>query len=107
MLVASEWLAATATQSLSSFNLDVTGLTVEAIRVNGRPDGFSRVGQELTVTPSKPLRDNHRFVVSLDSVSVRHARRLGSERPAAISPGPVAGRRGAAGRPPKSMLTQP
>ncbi len=66
MLVASERLVATATQSLSSFNLDLTGLTVEAVRVNGRPAGFTRVGQELTVTPSKPLREDGRFVVSLD-----------------------------------------
>ncbi len=66
MLVASERLVATATQSLSSFNLDLTGLTVEAVRVNGRPAGFTRAGQELTVTPAKPLREHGKFVVSLD-----------------------------------------
>ena len=66
MLVASEQLVATATQSLSSFNLDLTGLTVNAVRVNGRQARFTRVGQELTVTPGKPLREDRRFVVSLD-----------------------------------------
>ncbi|KAA9152415.1 M1 family metallopeptidase [Amycolatopsis acidicola] len=46
-----------ATQALRSFNLDLEGLTVDAVRVNGSVAEFSRSGEhELTVTPKRPLR---------------------------------------------------
>ncbi|SDY32949.1 Peptidase family M1 [Amycolatopsis xylanica] len=48
-------ISAKATQSLSSFNLDLHKLTVDAVKVNGVPAKFSRTGDELTVTPRLPL----------------------------------------------------
>ena len=44
-------ITATATQDLSSFNLDLDGLTVRSISVNGRSARWSRNGGELTITP--------------------------------------------------------
>ena len=46
---------ASATQNLSSFNLDLDGLTVRSITINGRPATWSRSGTELTVTPGAGL----------------------------------------------------
>ncbi len=55
-------IVAKATQNLSSFNLDLDGLTVRSIRVNWRPAAWSRDGAELTVTPSHGIRDHRPFV---------------------------------------------
>jgi hypothetical protein len=52
---------ARATQNLSSFNLDLVGLDVKSIKVDGRRASWSRDGQELTVTPRKGLRDHRSF----------------------------------------------
>ncbi|MFB9927344.1 M1 family metallopeptidase [Amycolatopsis halotolerans] len=47
---------ARATQSLSSFDLDLRGLTVDSVRVNGAPAKFTRTGDhELVITPKTPL----------------------------------------------------
>ncbi|WP_244928832.1 M1 family metallopeptidase [Nocardioides sp. W7] len=56
-------LEAKATQRLSSFNLDLVGLTVREIRVDGERARWSRTDHELTVTPRHPLRDDRRFTV--------------------------------------------
>jgi hypothetical protein len=63
-------IRAEATQNLSRFNLDLVGLTVRAITVNGRRATWSRDGGELTVTPKTPLRKRRRFttVVTYDGV---------------------------------------
>ncbi len=66
VLRGSERIAAITTQSLRSFNLDLTGLTVKKVQVNGRAARFIRVGQELIVTPSEPLPDHRRFAVALE-----------------------------------------
>ncbi|MGN9908352.1 M1 family metallopeptidase [Phytohabitans sp. LJ34] len=42
-------IRARATQHLSSFNLDLVGLTVDGLRVDGRAAAHARAGQELTV----------------------------------------------------------
>ena len=48
-LTATAVITATATQNLSSFNLDLRGFTISRLLVNGRPATFSRDGgQELT-----------------------------------------------------------
>jgi len=44
-------IEAEATQDLSRFNLDLVGLTVRSIEVDGRAASWSRSGQELSVTP--------------------------------------------------------
>ena len=54
-------IRARATQNLSSFNLDLDGLTVESIEVNGRPATWTRDAAELTVTPPSGLRERRTF----------------------------------------------
>jgi aminopeptidase N len=48
-------IAALTTQSLSCFSLDLVGLTVHAITVNGDPATWSRTRHELIITPAAPL----------------------------------------------------
>ncbi|GAA3440257.1 M1 family metallopeptidase [Kutzneria kofuensis] len=49
-------ITARATQSLSSFDLDLRGLTVDSVKVDGRAAKFSRTGEhELVITPAFPL----------------------------------------------------
>ena len=45
-------ISATATQALSAFNLDLHGLRVSSVSVDGAPARFRRRGGELTVTPA-------------------------------------------------------
>jgi len=59
-------IKATATQTLCSFNLDLVGLEVRRLRVNGRRASWTRSGQELTVTPKRPLQEGRRFRVEVD-----------------------------------------
>src|SRR3954454_23751321 len=55
-LTATAVITATATQNLSSFNLDLRGLAISRLLVNGRPATSTRDdGQELTITPSSGL----------------------------------------------------
>ncbi|MFI6788674.1 M1 family metallopeptidase [Nonomuraea sp. NPDC050383] len=56
---------ATATQRLSRFNLDLSGLEVSEATVDGAKAAFSREGDELTVTPQTPLADGARFTVKI------------------------------------------
>lgn len=58
-------IEAQATQNLSSFNLDFIGFTIDEITVNGQPAKFDRKGQELTITPPKPLEASEAFVVKV------------------------------------------
>ncbi|MFC6878610.1 MULTISPECIES: M1 family metallopeptidase [Actinomadura] len=64
-LVATAKVKARATQDLSRFNLDLKQLTVKSVQVDGRKAGFSRKGQELTVTPARGLRKGTRFTVTV------------------------------------------
>ena len=54
-------IRARATQRLSAFNLDLDGLTIRSITVDGRPAKWSRAGTELTVTPRRSLAYGHLF----------------------------------------------
>ena len=54
---------ARATQSLSRFNLDFAGKSLGGVTVDGARAGWRRDGQELVVTPRRPLRKNGLFVV--------------------------------------------
>jgi Peptidase family M1 domain/Peptidase M1 N-terminal domain len=58
-------IRAAATQDLSAFNLDFEGLEIVSIKVNGAPAAWSRDGNELTVTPKKPIPDGRRFVTEV------------------------------------------
>jgi aminopeptidase N len=62
-LTASTTIEAKATQDLLSFNLDFVGFEIEKITVNGESADFSRKGQELIVTPLKPLVKGRPFTV--------------------------------------------
>jgi aminopeptidase N len=59
-------ILARATQGLRSFNLDLRGFAISRLTVNGLAAGYSRDGQELTVTPRLPLREGAAFVVRVD-----------------------------------------
>lgn len=59
-------LHAVATQSLSSFNLDAAGLTIGAVEVAGAAAKARQDGEELVVTPERPLRKGRTFTVSVD-----------------------------------------
>lgn len=77
-------IAATATRPLSSFHLDLRGLRVHGVTVNGTEAGFDRDGQELILTPASGLPGGSRF-----RVTVRY-----SGRPDGVdAPGPL-GRHG-------------
>jgi aminopeptidase N len=59
-------IRARATQSLSSFHLDLQGLTVNGVTVNDNPAQFTRDGQELIVTPLNRLQSGSTFIVAVD-----------------------------------------
>lgn len=59
-------IRAKATQNLSSFNLDLVGLVVHSVAVDGRPTPFGRNGNELTITPDGGLRQSRIFTVVVE-----------------------------------------
>ena len=60
-LVGEATISARATQRLCSFNLDLVGLLVQDIEVDGKLAGFSRTDHELMVTPQDVLRRGPRL----------------------------------------------
>jgi aminopeptidase N len=62
-LAANAVIVATATASLSRFDLDLRGFDISRLTVNGVPATFARDGQELIVTPRFGLRAGQPFVV--------------------------------------------
>ncbi|OIJ63523.1 metallopeptidase [Streptomyces mangrovisoli] len=58
-------ITARATQDLSAFDLDLLGLDVGSVTVDGRSAGWHRAGQELTVRPPGPLGDGRVFRVAV------------------------------------------
>lgn len=56
-------ISATATQSLSRFDLDFAGNTLRGVTVDGAPARTARQGDELVVTPAKPLARGRAFTV--------------------------------------------
>jgi aminopeptidase N len=63
-------LKAAATQRLCSFNLDLVGLDVKRVKVNGERAGWSRSGQELTVIPRDDLKKGKAFRVAVKYAGV-------------------------------------
>ncbi|GIH16258.1 hypothetical protein Raf01_44300 [Rugosimonospora africana] len=63
-------VSATATENLSRFDLDLRGFTISRLTVDGRGASFHRDGQELVITPRSPLRDHHRFTVTVEYAGV-------------------------------------
>ncbi|MGW2486706.1 M1 family metallopeptidase [Streptomyces sp. NPDC001606] len=58
-------LTARATQALSSFDLDLQQLDIARVEVNGRQAGFSRDGDEVTVTPRGAIPEGRTFSVTV------------------------------------------
>ncbi|MFB9237396.1 M1 family metallopeptidase [Plantactinospora siamensis] len=54
-------ITATATAALSRFDLDLSGLTVESVTVNGAPATSARNDDELVITPATGLAKGARF----------------------------------------------
>jgi aminopeptidase N len=59
-------VTATATQDLSSFDLDLRGFSISRLLVNGAAASFTRDGQELVITPSAGLVSGSTFTVTVD-----------------------------------------
>ncbi len=57
---------ATATNDLFRFNLDLVGLTVNSITVNGKSAEWSRTEHELIITPQRKLKDSEYFTVAIN-----------------------------------------
>jgi aminopeptidase N len=55
-------ITAKASESLDSFNLDLHELTVDLVTVNDEKATFSRLDDELTIDPAKPLEADTAFV---------------------------------------------
>lgn len=58
-------IEATATEALESFNLDLSGLTVESVLVNDEAAAFDRDETELIITPTTPLEADAPFTVTV------------------------------------------
>ncbi len=56
---------ASATQDLSSFNLDLVSFDIAAITVDGQAAAFTRARSELTITPAQPIADQAAFTVEV------------------------------------------
>ncbi|MFJ8675070.1 M1 family metallopeptidase [Streptomyces sp. NPDC093589] len=65
-LDASAAITAKATQDLRSFQLDLQGLKVSAVRVDGEDAAFTRKGHKLTVQPSAALRKGAQFRTTVE-----------------------------------------
>jgi len=61
VLIGTTTIRARATQDLSAFNLDLSGLEVREVTVNDAPATATRAGDELTITPAAPLALNSEF----------------------------------------------
>ncbi|MER6784476.1 M1 family metallopeptidase [Streptomyces sp. NPDC000658] len=58
-------ITARATQSLSSFDLDLQRLEVSRVEVDGRKAQFTRVGDEIRITPRGAIRKGRTFEVAV------------------------------------------
>ncbi|MEU2713264.1 M1 family metallopeptidase [Streptomyces sp. NPDC007205] len=69
-------ISATATQSLSRFDLDFAGNTLHQVTVDGAPATAARDGDELVVTPARPIPLGSTFAVRVtytaDPTQSRH-----------------------------------
>ncbi|MFL6062843.1 MAG: M1 family aminopeptidase [Marmoricola sp.] len=72
VLVGRATIRAVATKSLSRFDLDLRGLTVDAVRVAGRGAHWSRYRHELVITPAHGIAKGHAFTVVVAYHGVPH-----------------------------------
>jgi len=71
-------LRATAPDRLASFHLDLSGLTVSAVTVDGRPATWTRRGHELVVTPRRAVDGDFTAAVRYAGVPREHTDADGS-----------------------------
>ncbi|HEX7746113.1 MAG TPA: M1 family metallopeptidase [Micromonosporaceae bacterium] len=64
-LIGTATVTATATANLSSFNLDLVGMTVSAVTVDGTAARHERRGDELVITPAGGLPTGRTFAVDI------------------------------------------
>ena len=69
-------IEAKAKQRLCRLNLDLVGLEVSAIDVDGKAAAWARSGQELTITPRRAIGDRARFTVTVRYAGVPEEYRL-------------------------------
>jgi aminopeptidase N len=69
-LAGSAAIRAKAVQDLTSFDLDLHGLTVSRVTVGGAAAGFGRQGDELTIKPAARISKGDRFDVTVDYAGV-------------------------------------
>ncbi|HET7356592.1 MAG TPA: M1 family metallopeptidase [Nocardioidaceae bacterium] len=65
-------IRARAEHGLSSFSLDLSGLRVQTVYVDGRSADFTRHGHELIITPTTPVRGVFTASISYGGHPVRH-----------------------------------
>ncbi|PSL39113.1 peptidase M1-like protein [Labedella gwakjiensis] len=71
-------ITATASVELSSFSLDLEGLTVDSVLVNGAPAGFTRIidadttTYKLVITPATPVTGEFTTTVEYSGVPTEH-----------------------------------
>ena len=58
-------IEATATQDLSQFDLDLLGMDVRSITVDGRPAAFEREARELVITPAHGIAEDAEFTTKI------------------------------------------
>jgi aminopeptidase N len=58
-------IEAQATQPLSAFNLDFSGLTIEQVTINGKAAKYRREERELIITPARPIDNGDVFTVTV------------------------------------------
>jgi aminopeptidase N len=71
-ITATTTISARADYPLSSFALDLEGLKVDRVRVDGRAASWRRSGHKLTVTPARPLLGRFRVEVGYHGKPVTH-----------------------------------
>jgi aminopeptidase N len=58
-------MRAVATKGLSRFDLDLSGMTVHCVRVDGAPVQWQRIGQELRITPAHGIPAGRAFTTAV------------------------------------------
>lgn len=71
-ITAKTTITAKAGKRLTAFELDLEGLEVDEVRVDGRAAGYERDGTTLTVTPATAVRGTFTTTVSYHGVPITH-----------------------------------
>lgn len=78
-ITATTTIEATAAAPLSSFSLDLEGLSVDRVRVDGRTARFRRAKTKLVITPSRPATGRFTVAVRYHGTPVTHIDPDGSQ----------------------------